>query len=112
MLLAGQVSSLNKTLHSLKSKQDAPSADRANRNQLGALEYRCSSPELVASGSIGGVCGVPVDHSEDISPFCSSLELLETPYTCEQVTYLYNLEPTIVDALCRARTHGTRLSFE
>ncbi|CAM9416805.1 unnamed protein product, partial [Scytosiphon promiscuus] len=50
----------------------------------GALENRCSSPELVSSDTVGGVCGVHTEHSDDISPFCSSLELLDTPYTCEE----------------------------
>ncbi|CAM9490330.1 unnamed protein product [Ectocarpus fasciculatus] len=48
----------------------------------GALENRCSSSGM--SSDTGGVCGVPVDHSDDISLFCSSLELLDTPYTCEE----------------------------
>lgn len=40
---------------------------------------------MVSANIEGGVCGVPVDHSDNISPFCSSLELLDTPYTCEPV---------------------------
>lgn len=50
------------------------------------MENRCSSQAMVSANIEGGVCGVPVDHADDISPFCSSLELLDTPYTCEEVS--------------------------
>lgn len=29
---------------------------------------------------------MPTDHEGDISAFCASLEMLNTPYTCEEVS--------------------------
>ena len=52
---------------------------------------RCASevsrPSATAAGlpGVGGVCGELEVDQGDLSAFCSSLELLDSPYTCEEV---------------------------
>lgn len=47
-----------------------------------------TSSTAAATGGVageGGVCGEAEVDQEDLSAFCSSLELLDSPYTCEEV---------------------------
>lgn len=50
---------------------------------------RCMSQTTTSSPAADpeaiGVCGVVEYNDDDRSAFCSSLELLESPYTCEEV---------------------------
>lgn len=52
-----------------------------------ASEASTSSTAAAAGGVAGegGVCGEAEVDQEDFSAFCSSLELLDSPYTCEEV---------------------------
>ena len=52
---------------------------------------RCTSEESTSSTATavagdGGVCGTAEVDQEDLSAFCSSLQLLDSPYTCEDVS--------------------------
>ena len=56
----------------------------------GKFDMRCHSPTSSdgAFATVGGVCGEPEVAEEDLSAFCSSLELLDSPYTCEEVSVI------------------------
>lgn len=50
-----------------------------------ASEVSASSTATAVAGA-GGVCGETEVDQEDLSAFCSSLQLLDSPYTCEEVS--------------------------